>query len=232
MFVPDEFLMPSTELPWQLAEERRFGCLVVALAAQAPMTVHLPLMFDARAGRVIGHVAARNPVVAAVDQGARALVVMQCADAYISPRWYGCEPDVPTWNYVAVEFEGALRRLAHPEALALLTASAVAFEHAAGLPAPAWTHTEMPDPGLAEHLARAIVGFELQVDRVTGAAKLSQDKVADDLMAVQSALCSSPRDSARALARLMSRLAPGPRDVATVPSTMPPGYQPPDPAQP
>jgi transcriptional regulator len=223
MFTPNEFDVHDPEALWKEACRRRFGSLVVLGDAQPALSVHLPLLFDRDTGRLLGHVAARNPIASAVDRHARVLVVMQCGDAYISPRWYRSEPDVPTWNYVVIEFEGLMQRLSPARTLQLLTASALAFENDAGLPPPAWVHTDMPDQALAAHLARAVVGFEVEVARVSGAAKLSQDKVAEDLDAVMQALEASPQGGARDLAALMRRWPIRPRDPQVVPSTMPPG---------
>jgi transcriptional regulator len=224
MFIPQEFDVQDPDALWQEAERRRFGSLVVISDAEPAASVHLPLLFDRNGQRLLGHVASRNPIVAAIDQGARALALLQCGDAYISPQWYVREPDVPTWNYVVIEFEGSLGRLPHQRTLELLSESARVFEVEAGLPPPAWVHTDMPDTALAAHLARAIVGFELRVTRANGAAKLSQDKVAEDLDAVMHALTASQQGGARDLAALMKRWPIRPRDPQTVPSTMPPGY--------
>ena len=63
-------------------------------------------------------------------------------DAYISPDWYGTPDQVPTWNYLAVEAEGPLRRLDEDELTQLL--DDLSAEHEARLaPKPAWTRAKM-----------------------------------------------------------------------------------------
>ena len=76
--------------------------------------VHVPVLLDG--DRLRFHVSRGNAVHAALAAGARALFVATGPHAYISPEYYGLEDRVPTWNYVAVELEGPVRRLG-PEAL-------------------------------------------------------------------------------------------------------------------
>ena len=90
------------------------------------------------------HVARGNRAAAALD-GARALVSCLGPDAYISPDWYGTPDQVPTWNYLAVEAEGPLRRLDETSCAPLL--DDLSAEHEARLaPKPAWTRAKM-SPG-------------------------------------------------------------------------------------
>jgi len=224
MFIPKEFDLAQQPMLWQLAEQRRFGSMVVLGGNAGAHSVHVPWLFDAGGTRLRSHIAARNPILSDIEAGASALVIFSCADAYISPRWYVEEADVPTWNYLVLEFEGTLHRLPHQQALEILSDSSAAFEHDIGSSKPTWTHHELLDQRLADHLARAIVGFELRVRSARGAAKLSQDKVETDLEAVMGALERSDRPAAQALSRLMRQLKPLPRAPDLVPSTMPPGY--------
>ena len=69
---------------------------------------------------------------------------------------------MPTWNYLAVEAEGPLRRLDEAELTALLDELGAAHE-ARLAPKPPWTRAKM-SAGRFEAMLKAIIGYEL-VDR-------------------------------------------------------------------
>jgi len=140
------------------------------IAAEGPAVVHAPVLVAGR-DRLLFHVSRGNR--AGLD-GKRAIVSVLGPDAYISPDWYGVEDQVPTWNYLAVEAEGPLRRLDEAELAALLDGLSEAHE-ARLAPKPAWTRAKM-SPGRFEAMLKAIVGYELQIEELRGTRKLGQNK--------------------------------------------------------
>jgi transcriptional regulator len=137
-----------------------------------PALVHAPVVV-AGPDRLRFHVARGNPATPRLD-GARALLSCLGPDAYVSPDWYGTVDQVPTWNYLAVEAEGPLRRLGEDELADQL--DRLSAEHEARLaPKPAWTRAKM-SPGRFERMLQAIVGFELGIEALRGTRKLGQNK--------------------------------------------------------
>ncbi|HEX8226151.1 MAG TPA: FMN-binding negative transcriptional regulator [Allosphingosinicella sp.] len=112
------------------------------------------------------HIARTNRAAAAMD-GAPAILSCLGPDAYISPDWYGTPDQVPTWNYLAVECEGRLRRMDEAELVGQLDALGAAHE-ARLAPKPPWTRAKM-GPGRFEAMVRAIVGYELAIEAIRGA---------------------------------------------------------------
>ena len=109
------------------------------ICIDGPMVVHAPVVVDGT-DRLRFHVSRANRTAAALD-GARALVSCLGPEAYISPDWYGTPDQVPTWNYLAVEAEGPLRRLDETELAQLL--DDLSAEHETRLaPKPAWTRAQ------------------------------------------------------------------------------------------
>ena len=142
------------------------------ICVDGPFVVHAPVVAVAP-DRIRFHVARSNRAVPALA-GSRALLSCLGPDAYISPDWYGTPDQVPTWNYLAVEAEGPLRRLDEAELTGLL--DDLSAEHEAKLaPKPAWTRTKMTS-GRFEAMLKAIVGFELAVEALRGTRKLGQQK--------------------------------------------------------
>ncbi len=92
--------------------------MVFAATPKGPRVVHTPLV-STGAGAVRFHLARRNRLAPHLE-GARALALVNGPDGYISPRWYPAPGEVPTWNYVALEMEGPVRRLNEDELEALL----------------------------------------------------------------------------------------------------------------
>lgn len=133
--------------------------------------VHVPVTSDGR--RLSFHVSGANRAAPMLD-GATALISCLGPDAYVSPDWYGTPDQLPTWNYVAVEGEGPIRRLSEPELVAHMDASAAVHE-ARLAPKRPWTRGEMA-PGRFDAMLRGIAGFEVALDALRGTRKLGQHK--------------------------------------------------------
>ena len=142
------------------------------VCAVGPAVVHAPIVVTGE-DRLRFHVSRSNRAVAALDAG-RALISCLGPDAYISPDWYGTPDQVPTWNYVAVEAEGPLRRLDEDELTALLDDLSADHERRLA-PKPEWTRGKM-SPGRFEAMLKAIVGYELTIEALRGTRKLGQNK--------------------------------------------------------
>lgn len=140
------------------------------IAAEGPVIVHAPVLV-AGPDRLRFHVSRGNR--AKLD-GRRAIASVMGPDAYISPDWYGVEDQVPTWNYLAVEAEGPLRRLDEAELADLLDGLSAAHE-ARLAPKPVWTRAKMT-PGRFEAMLKAIIGYELRIEELRGTRKLGQNK--------------------------------------------------------
>lgn len=158
----------------RLIREISFG-MVFAATPDGPRVAHVPLVSDGN-GTVQFHLA-RGNALARHLHGMVALAVVNGPDAYVSPRWYGHDPNqVPTWNYVALEMEGPVRRMERDGLYGLL--EALSAQEEAKLPSPAWT-MEKSDPAYINKLMGAIVGFEMEVQAWRPTFKLSQNKSAE-----------------------------------------------------
>jgi transcriptional regulator len=142
------------------------------ICVDGPEVVHVPVVIDAP-DRIRFHVARGNRVKL---DGRRALLSCLGPEAYISPDWYGSADQVPTWNYLAVEAEGPLRRLDEAE-LASQLDDLSAVHEARLTPKPEWTRGKM-SPGRFEGLMKAIIGYELRIEELRGTRKLGQHKPA------------------------------------------------------
>lgn len=63
-----------------------------------------PRVADGRIEALEGHLARSNPLYAALQKDARALILFSGPDGYISPSWVSNRTWAPTWNYAVVQF--------------------------------------------------------------------------------------------------------------------------------
>lgn len=158
-----------------LLQEIGFG-MVFAATPDGPRVAHVPLLTTGD-GAVQFHLARGNALTRHLD-GAAALVVVNGPDGYVSPRWYQDADQVPTWNYVALELEGRVRRMDDEGLLAQVTALSDLHEARVREGEP-WTMDKL-SPARRKGLLAAIVGFELEVQAWRETLKLSQNKTATD----------------------------------------------------
>ncbi len=152
------------------------------------------------------HLARVNPMAALAD-GAPVRLSFLGAHAYVSPDWYRTEGMVPTWNYSAVEGEGAVRRL-DAAALRRLLADLSAAEEVHLLPKTPWTVDKVPAAKMAT-LMNAIVGFSLRLETLEGKFKLSQNIKPEDFAGAVQGL-DARGDAANAAVAKAMRKAPRP----------------------
>ena len=182
-----------------MLDEVGFG-MVFAQTPDGPRVAHVPLL-AVQPGTVQFHLARGNALTKHLD-GMTVLAVINGPDGYVSPRWYADPEQVPTWNYVALELEGRVRRLDAAGLLAQITALSDKHEArvAAGKP---WTMDKLPE-AKSRALQSAIVGFELEVVAWRETLKLSQNKSAEERERVASGL---EGEGAAGIAALMRTLA-------------------------
>lgn len=196
---------PSPAFRWEdraalqgFARDIGFGVLF-AQTPEGPRVAHVPFVVT-QEHHFVMHVARSNALARHLD-GATALLVVTGPDGYVSPDHYGIPDQVPTWNYVAAEFEGQITRLDEAGLLAQIDALS-AQEEGRLAPKPAWTRAKT-NPVVIDKLLAGIWGFELQVTQWRGTAKLSQNKGDDVRLRTADALEAEGKP---ALAQLMRTL--------------------------
>lgn len=175
-----------------------FG-MVFAATPDGPRVAHVPLLSTGD-GAVQFHLARGNALARHLD-GMTALAVVNGPDGYVSPRWYKDTTRVPTWNYVALELEGRVRRMDSDGLLALL--GALSDKHEARIAeGEFWKIGKVPEAKLRDLLA-AITGFELEVQAWRPTLKLNQRDTPEDL---EGAIAGLEAQGSVAIAALMRDL--------------------------
>lgn len=194
------FRHDDRDLHEALIAEIGFG-MVFAATPDGPRVAHVPLLSTGD-GAVQFHLARGNALARHMD-GMTALAVVNGPDGYVSPRWYADAAQVPTWNYVALELEGRVRRM-DQEGLHALLENLSAANEARVTEGQPWTMDKTPPDALRKMMA-AIVGFEMEVQAWRPTFKLSQNKSADERARVAAGL---EAEGSPAIAELMRRLIP------------------------
>ena len=151
---------------------------------------------------IVGHVGRPDDLIHGMG-GREMLVVFQGPHGYVSPGWYGDVPAVPTWNYTAVHLAGVPEILSAEDNLVVLDRLVARFE--SRMPDPRLMWERPNDPAYVERLSSGTVGFRLTPTRVVAKRKLSQNKPAETIAAVITALDADGPYANPALAAEMRR---------------------------
>ena len=211
MYVPSAFAESDTAQLHEFIRRNSFG----VLASQGEgglIASHLPLLLDAEAGphgHLLGHMARANPHWR--DPGREAMAIFSGPHVYVSPSWYEEGGTVPTWNYVAVHAYGTFHLVEEQDSLLdILRRSVRTYESPRAEP---WAFDE--SAGHVEKMLRAIVGFRIEISRIEGKWKLSQNHPEERRQRVIRALEGRPDEDSRAIARLMAEQSSLPAERAT-----------------
>lgn len=197
MYQPTHFREDRLEVQQGLIQEYPLGLLITA-GAGGLMANPLPFILAPSAserGTLRAHLAVANPQVRELAAPSDCLVVFQGPQAYVTPSWYATKQEtgkvVPTWNYATVHAWGR-PRLTKDDAWLLHHLHELTQYQEQTRSAP-WEVDDAPDSFITAQL-KGIVGLELDIDRLEGKWKVSQNRPERDRRSVLAGL----REEARA----------------------------------
>lgn len=205
MYLPGVFQEQDLATLQQVMEEHNFATLVTVVEG-VPFATPLPFMLDRTQGRygtLLAHLAHANPQWEHFANGQEALVIFQGPHAYISPAWYESEFAVPTWNYIAVHAYGS-SQIVDDQATVQQMLEQLVDLHEAPRSEPwrfAWSERHL-------NLLKGIVAFRMEITRLEGKAKLSQNRPLADRTGVIRHLQASSDCSEQAVAAHMAARLP------------------------
>jgi len=198
MYIPGHFNETRKEVLHALMRTHPLGMLITHTANGLDAN-HVPFELDADVGPhglLRAHVARANPVWKDVPDGSRVMVVFRGPQAYISPNWYPSKHEahrqVPTWNYEVVHAHGRLR-IVDDERFVRGVVGRLTRRHEAEQAKP-WKMGDAPAEYIEQMLAM-IVGIEVEIDRLEGKRKLSQNKEARDVQGAIDGLRANGEDA-------------------------------------
>ncbi len=205
MYVPKHFREEDLTVLQTLMRDYSFAILVSTQADGVPVATHLPVLFEpepAPYGTLKAHLALGNAQWRTFQEEREVLMIFQGPHAYISPSWYEVEPSVPTWNYATVHAYGRPR---------LITAQAELRQHLGELVAT--YEGQFPQPWLmdtlpgdyVEKMMKGVVGLSIEITRLEGKYKMSQNRSSQDRRQVISHLQESEDMTTREVATLIQQ---------------------------
>jgi len=208
MYRPPHFREDDRANQHGLIREYPLG-LIVTAGPGGLMANPIPFLIDtdrSANGTLRAHLARANPQCEELSQVSEALIIFQGPQEYISPSWYATKPQthkvVPTWNYatvhawgrpVVIEDQKWLRR--QIDDLTHLRESARADP---------WSVTDAP-PSFVAGQIKGILGVEIEIARIEGKWKVSQNRPLADRESVVSGLAEQGPRSAEMAALVAER---------------------------
>jgi transcriptional regulator len=175
---------------------------IISVKDGLPVGTHLPFVVRQRDDKIVllSHFAKANPQSTDIINET-ALVIFTEPHAYISPKNYEKEKNVPTWNYLAVHAYGKCTIIDGDEnKAALLEQTVLSFE---GEYLKQWEN--LPDE-YKLNMMKGIVAFEIVVDDLQAKAKLSQNRSEKEQHNIINELDASNDQTEKAIAGYMQKL--------------------------
>lgn len=197
MYKPLHFVEPRMEELRDVVAQWPLGLLMTQQAGELAAD---PIPFDwvsaeNQSSELIGHVAKANPITRC-QEGADVLVVFMGPQHYVSPNFYPSKRSdpkvVPTWNYAMVQIVGRLQFVTDSKEL-LNIVTHLTNRHERAQPHP-WKVSDAP-PEYIDQMLKAIVGIRINITKVEGKFKASQNRLAHDRQGIREAQPNGLADS-------------------------------------
>lgn len=202
MHIPKLFEITDNKIIEQFIKENGFAT-IISMGSEYPVGTHIPIELEINENgeKVLwGHISKANPQWAAFETSPNVLVMfLSNVNHYISSSWYN-HPNAPTWNYLSVHVNGKLKVLEGEilwESIRRLTDK---YEKNAANPVSLDTLPES-----VQKQMNGIVGFEISIDKIEAAFKLSQNRNDEDFKNIVKKLRLSNQLSASLMADVMER---------------------------
>ncbi len=208
MYTPREFKEERVDVLYAFMRAQSLAA-VVSSGPDGLAATHIPLLLDAREDAPVvlrGHMARANPQWRALANAAEVLTIFAGPHHYISPSWYQTKQEtgkvVPTWNYAVVHAYGTA--CVHEDREWLLAhLNELTDFHEQGFAEP-WSVADAP-ADYVDNMTRAIVGIEIEVRRLEGKWKMSQNRPEADREGILEGLNALRDDSAAMVAKIVER---------------------------
>ena len=190
MYIPRANQEDRIPVLHKLIEDQPFASLIT-MGSSGLFASHIPMLLEQNSamGQLRGHISRANTQWRDYTPSVEALAIFSGPQHYITPNWYPEKQEtgkvVPTWNYVVVHAYGYLRIIEDADWLMahLQTLTGI---HEAESPIP-WKIGDAPADYIASQI-RGIVGLEMNIERLEGKWKVSQNRSERDRAGVANGL--------------------------------------------
>jgi len=191
MYLPEHFTENDSSEAEHLIKNFPLA-LLVAQTQGGLLANHIPLIY-ADSSRLAGHIALKNEMHHLLADGAEVLAVFTGEESYVSPNWYPSKAEhhrhVPTWNYQAVHIRGRIFFTHEEKDKRAVVGKLTRWQEQQMNGGRGWRMADAPADYIADMLA-AIVAFHIEITEMTAKSKLSQNRDAQDFVAVRKELAA------------------------------------------
>ncbi|WP_342648671.1 FMN-binding negative transcriptional regulator [Mucilaginibacter sp. CSA2-8R] len=198
MYIPKHFNISDIGEAVNFMQRYSFATLI-NVSGGLPVATHLPFVVEQHDERVVlySHLAKANTQSADLLSG-NSLVIFTEPHAYIAPKLYEKELNVPTWNYLAVHAYGQVQ-LVEDETEQLRELERMITYYDAGY-LKQWSGFPLE---YKLKLCKGIVLFKITVTDLQGKKKLSQNRTDTDRQSIISAFSHSTDANEQTIADYM-----------------------------
>ncbi|WP_144475659.1 FMN-binding negative transcriptional regulator [Cytobacillus oceanisediminis] len=173
MYIPKHFKIEDEVKICEFIEKYSFATLYSTHLGEHYAT-HLPLILKKDENALYGHFARPNGQWKDIENQS-VLVVFQGPHCYISPSWYEIKDAVPTWNYVSIHIYGNVELIEDEKVIYDCLDEMVNKYEKPDSP----YNLINVDSKYIEGMSKGIVAFKINITKIEGKAKLSQNHPAE-----------------------------------------------------
>ena len=175
---------------------------LIAHDGEKNVATQVPVLVEERDGKVFlrAHIMRKTDHHLALEKNPDALVLFTGAHCYVSSSWY-TEKMGATWNYQTVHARGTVKW--EDEAGTIKAVKDLMEKYESGQENPLFVD-QLPE-GYVQHMAKAIVGFEMEVTDTFAIFKLSQNRDDESYKNIVKHLLETDDTDAHKVAREMMR---------------------------
>jgi len=200
MYIPKNFLTTDREEMIGFMKKYSFATIITA-KDNFPTATHLPFLVSAKGDTIMltSHFAKANEQWKQIAEN-KVLVIFSEPHAYISPKHYDKELNVPTWNYFSVHAYGQGQLITDTEkTFEVLEATIENYEIDYKQQ---WNR--LPEDYKLK-MVKGIVAFEVILTDLQAKKKLSQNKTNAEQMRIIETLSNSDHNNERDIAKYMKQ---------------------------
>jgi transcriptional regulator len=201
MYIPSFNLLTDKQEAVSFMQRYSFATIVTAIDG-IPEATHLPFLVKQENNKVLllSHFAKANPQSAEIIDKT-SLIIFTEPHAYISPKHYEKEENVPTWNYIAVHAYGKAQLIEEEDKKAELLKRTIEYYDAGYL-----QQWEKLTDHYRSKMMKGIVAFEVEVTDMQAKKKLSQNRSEKERENIVNSLGNSSDTNELEIAAYMKKL--------------------------
>lgn len=191
MYIPNHYNESDWEFQKAIIKEYPLATLITVSEEGIPIANHIPFNLIEKDGKKIlqAHLAKVNHQLSSFKDNTNVLVVFQSDNSYIPPSYYKTKEEthkvVPTWDFASVQCYGKSTLIDDYQFIRNQHES-LTNEQEAGREKP-WTVDEAPEK-YYKLLQKAIIGLEIEIDKIEGKFKFEQKMKQADIDGVVNGL--------------------------------------------